>query len=56
MWEPNNLFYITVITQIIVTLMVVPRLIRFNLIKSFSCHLNTQRDSFVNDKTLYHDV
>ena len=42
MWESNSLFYIIVLCQIVVTLVLVPRLIKANLVNSFKPYLDEQ--------------
>ena len=44
MWEPNNTFYITVVCQVLVTLILVPRLIKSNLLQSFAPYLKEQNE------------
>jgi hypothetical protein len=45
MWEPNYMFYLTIICQIVVTLIIVPRLIKGKLLKSLAPYLNEQNQT-----------
>ena len=45
MWEPNYMFYLTIICQIVVTLIIVPRLIKGKFLKSLAPYLNEQNQT-----------